>query len=331
MKETLKKLFEHKSLSNLEAKTVLTHIAKGDYSDAEIAAFISVYLMRSITIDELSGFRDALQELCIRIDLSNFNTIDLCGTGGDEKNTFNISTLSSFVVAGSGAFVAKHGNYSVSSSCGSSNVLEYYGYKFTNNQDILKTQLEKANICFLHAPLFNPAMKNVAPVRKALRIKTFFNMLGPMINPSFPKNQMVGVYNLEVARLYNYIYQRGNNNYIIVHALDGYDEVSLTGAFKVFMRDTERVLLPSDLNLNLLKASEIYGGSSVEESAKIFIQVLEGTSTKAQKEVVIANSALAIKCYTPELSFSECVNKAEESLKSGKALKCFKTLIENGY
>jgi len=226
MKDTLQYLFDHKTLGKEDAKLILRNMAEGKYNDPEIAAFISVYLMRSITVEELSGFRDALLELCTPVDLSGFNTIDVCGTGGDEKNTFNISTLSSFVVAGAGEKVAKHGNYSVSSACGSSNVLEYYGYEFTSDSNRLKREIDRYNICFLHAPLFNPAMKNVAPVRRSLRIKTFFNMLGPMVNPAFPKNQLVGVFSLDVARLYNYIYQESDKSYCIIHSLDGFSVFS---------------------------------------------------------------------------------------------------------
>ena len=243
MKETLQYLFDYKTLGKEDAKLILRNMAEGKYNDAEIAAFISVYLMRSITVEELAGFRDALLELCSPVDLSEFNTIDVCGTGGDEKNTFNISTLTSFVVAGAGEKVAKHGNYSVSSACGSSNVLEYFGYTFSSDPDRLKREMDRCNICFLHAPLFNPAMKNVAPVRRSLRIKTFFNMLGPMVNPSNPGNQLVGVFSLDVARLYHYLYQESEIQFCIIHSLDGYDEISLTGSFRALTRTTERTFV----------------------------------------------------------------------------------------
>ena len=246
MKETLQYLFDHKTLGKEDAKLILRNMAEGKYNDSEIAAFISVYLMRSITLEELAGFRDALLELCTPVDLSEFNTIDVCGTGGDEKNTFNISTLTSFVVAGAGEKVAKHGNYSVSSACGSSNVLEYFGYKFSSDPDRLRREIDRYNICFLHAPLFNPAMKNVAPVRRSLKIKTFFNMLGPMVNPSSPRNQLVGVFSLDVARLYHYLYQQSDKQFCIIHSLDGYDEISLTGRFRVLTRGTERTCSARD-------------------------------------------------------------------------------------
>ncbi len=328
MKETLQYLFDHKTLGKEDAKFVLTNMAQGNYNDAEIAAFISVYLMRSITVEELAGFRDALLELCTPVDLSEFNTIDVCGTGGDEKNTFNISTLTSFVVAGAGEKVAKHGNYSVSSACGSSNVLEYFGYKFTSDSDRLKREMDRCNICFLHAPLFNPAMKNVAPVRRSLRIKTFFNMLGPMVNPSFPQNQMVGVFSLDVARLYNYLYQESDKKYCIIHSLDGYDEISLTGQFKSFTMLTERTLSPGDLGLNRVTADQIFGGSTVEKAAGIFLKILEGKGNRAQNDVVIANAAFALYCMDESKGLVSGIERARQSLESGAALKAFKLLVE---
>lgn len=329
MKDTLQYLFDHKTLGKEDAKLILRNIAEGKYNDPEIAAFISVYLMRSITVDELTGFRDALLELCTPVDLSVYNTIDVCGTGGDEKNTFNISTLTAFVVAGAGEKVTKHGNYSVSSACGSSNVLEYYGYTFSNDPGKLKREIEQYNICFLHAPLFNPAMKNVAPVRRSLRIKTFFNMLGPMVNPAFPENQLVGVYSLDVARLYNYLYQESGKQYCIIHSLDGYDEISLTGGFKALTRQTERTMLPADLGFTQVKPSEIYGGSSVEEAAGVFLKILEGKGSRAQKEVVIANTAMALYCMDESAGLDRCLERATESLESGSALSTFKNLVES--
>lgn len=328
MKETLQYLFDHKTLGKDDAKLILTNMASGAYNDAEIAAFISVYLMRSITVEELAGFRDALLELCTPVDLSEFNTIDVCGTGGDEKNTFNISTLTSFVVAGAGEKVAKHGNYSVSSACGSSNVLEHFGYNFTTDADRLRHEIDHFNICFLHAPLFNPAMKNVAPVRRSLRIKTFFNMLGPMVNPSFPANQMVGVFSLDVARLYNYLYQESGKNYCIIHSLDGYDEISLTGEFRALTRETERTLSPGELGLNKVSPEEIFGGSTVEEAAEVFLSVLEGKCSKAQHEVVVANAAFALYCMDESKGIGHGLDRARRSLESGAALGTFKKLVE---
>jgi anthranilate phosphoribosyltransferase len=328
MKEILNQLFQYKTLSREEAAEVLRKIATGQFNDTQIAVFLAVFLMRSTTTEELTGFRVALKELALPVDLGDYRTIDLCGTGGDNKNTFNISTLSSFVLAGCGEKVAKHGNYGVSSACGSSNVLEHFGYRFSNDQDKLRNELKHAGICFLHAPLFNPAMKNVAPVRKQLGIKTFFNILGPMINPSAPKAQLIGVFSLELARVYNYMYQQLDVEYTIVHSLDGYDEVSLTGPFKMVTRFGEQILEPSDLGLPRLDPGQIHGGSTVEESAAIFEKVITGNGTEAQNAVVIANSGLALKTLHPDYSLDDCLAAAKESLNGGKALQAFRKLMD---
>lgn len=327
MKTILNRLINHETISKTEAKLVLINISNGEYNQSQIASFLTVYMMRAITVEELAGFRDALLELCLSVDLSDYNTIDLCGTGGDGKNTFNISTLSSFVAAGAGTRVTKHGNYGVSSVSGSSNVMEYLGVKFSNDVDFLKTCLDKAGICVLHAPLFHPAMKNVAPIRKELGVKTFFNMLGPMVNPSFPKNQLVGVFSLELARLYSYLYQETNKNYTILHALDGYDEVSLTGKTKLISNKHEKVLSPLDFGVNTVKPEAIFGGDSVKESAKIFMRIIRGKGTKAQNNVVAANAGLAIATER-NIDFKEGFLIAKESLQSGKAKKSLECLIE---
>lgn len=328
MRKILNYLFEHRTLRREEAEEVLTNIARSNYSESEVAAFITVYLMRSITVEELSGFRDALKNLCIKVDLSEFDTIDVCGTGGDGKDTFNISTITTFVLAGAGIKVAKHGNYAVTSACGSSNILEYFGYKFSSGEDKLKKEIDKAGVCFLHAPLFNPAMKSVAPVRKALKVKTFFNMLGPMVNPSSPHKQMIGVYSSELARLYNYLYQMSDIRFTIVHSLDGYDEVSLTDSFRYIVDGVEQIVTPESLHYEMSKPWELQGGKTVEESALIFRSILEGKGTRARNNVVIANSQLAMKCYYPLKSLDECRSMAEDSLFGGKALQALKTLIE---
>jgi anthranilate phosphoribosyltransferase len=328
MKKILNHLFDHKTLKRQEAEEVLTNIAKGNYSESEIAAFITVYLMRSITVDELSGFRDALLNLCIRVNLDDFDTIDVCGTGGDGKDTFNISTLTTFVLAGAGAKVTKHGNYGVSSTCGSSNILEHFGYKFSTDADKLRREIDKTGVCFLHAPLFNPAMKNVAPVRRALKIKTFFNMLGPMVNPAFPKKQLVGVYSLDLARLYNYLYQQSGKQYVIVHSLDGYDEISLTNDFKYILNGVEEIVSPENFGFSRVNMVDLFGGNTVQEAALIFTSVLQGKGTEAQASVVIANTQLALMCYFPGRSPESCKALAEDSLKSGKALGTFSKLIE---
>ncbi|MFQ3352294.1 MAG: anthranilate phosphoribosyltransferase, partial [Candidatus Marivariicella framensis] len=313
-------LIQHEVLDKKESKEILYKIADGQYNTSQISAFLTVYMMRSISIKELEGFRDALLELCIHINLDEFDPIDLCGTGGDNKDTFNISTLASFVTAGAGIKVAKHGNYGVSSKCGSSNVMEYLGIKFSNDEGFLKKCIEKAGICILHAPLFHPAMKNVAPIRKELAVKTFFNMLGPMVNPSFPKNQIVGVFSLELARVYGYIYQNSNKNFNIIHSLDGYDEVSLTGSTKLISNSKEELIEPKDFGLTVLNKEEIKGGNSIESSAKIFFNVLSGKGTNAQNQVVCANSALAIATKM-NITPKEGYKKAEESLVSGNAMR----------
>jgi len=327
MKHILNRLINQETLSQQEAYNVLVNISKGQYNPYQITAFLTIYMTRSITVNELGGFRKALLDLCLPIDLSDFNTIDLCGTGGDGKDTFNISTLTSFVVAGAGIKVAKHGNYGVSSSCGSSNVLEYLGVKFTNNQNKLQQAIDKAGICVLHAPLFHPAMKEVAPIRKALGVKTFFNMLGPMVNPSFPQNQMVGVFNLELARKYAYFFQDSDKNYAVLHDLAGYDELSLTHTTKVISRNEERMLSAGDFGLSPLQASEIFGGKTVADSAKIFVNVLKNKATAAQKNVVCANAALAIS-IVKECTLEEGLEEAKTSLESQSALKSFNKLIE---
>lgn len=327
MKETLNKLINHDILSKEDAKKILVNIAKGDYNTSQIAAFLTVYMMRSITIEELEGFRDALLELCVAIDLSEYNPIDLCGTGGDGKDTFNISTLSSFVTAGADVKVTKHGNYGVSSKCGSSNVMEFLGIKFSNEADFLKKSIDEAGICVLHAPLFHPAMKNVAPIRRELGVKTFFNMLGPMVNPAFPKNQMVGVFNLELARMYGYLYQKTDKNFTVLHALDGYDEISLTGSTKTISNNSEGILKPEDFGVDAIKQSEIVGGESIAESAQIFMNVLQGKGTEAQNNVVCANAGIAI-ATVKNLSPKEGFDEAKESLLNGNGLKALKKLQE---
>jgi anthranilate phosphoribosyltransferase len=329
MKHILNHLFENKTLTREESKNILTIIAQGKFNNSQMAAFMTAYCMRSITVNELEGFRDAMLDLCLPIDLQTDEVIDLCGTGGDGKDTFNISTLASFVVAGAGYKVAKHGNYGVSSGCGSSNVMEYLGYQFTNDTDKLRKSINEANICFLHAPLFHPAMKTVAPIRRELGVKTFFNMLGPMVNPAKPKNQLVGVYNLELARIYAYLYQKSTTKYTIVNALEGYDEISLTCDFKTFSADGEKINSIEDLGFERLNPAEITGGETVSESADIFMKVLNNEASTAQNNVVLANAALAIKTIHPQKSFGDCFYEAEEALANKKALRSFKTLLEN--
>ena len=326
MKKILNYLFEHKSLSLEQAKEVLLNIAKGVYNESEIAAFITVYLMRSITIAELQGFRDALLELCVPVNLNGQEVLDIVGTGGDGKNTFNISTLSCFIVAGTGTKVAKHGNYGASTISGSSNVMEQLGYKFKNDNAALNKEISEANICFLHAPLFHPALKVVGPIRKNLGVRTFFNMLGPMVNPAFPKHQLVGVYNLEMARIYNYLLQQTDSNFTIIHGLDGYDEISLTGDTKVITNKGEKVMSAETLGKRTVKATDISGGDTVEEAAAIFLNILKGEGTWSQNAVVLANSAMALQCTGRYNDYEECYQLAVESLESGRALEVLKKI-----
>ena len=327
MKKILEYLFNYNKLKYDQAKEILIDITSNKYSHSEIASFMTIYKMRNPSIEEMEGFRDALLEQCIKIDFDDFNTIDLCGTGGDGKDTFNISTISSFIVAGSGFKVTKHGNYGVSSNCGSSNVLEYLGVKFSNDETHLKKCLDQSNICYLHAPIFHPSMKNVAPIRKDLGFKTFFNLLGPLVNPSSPKNQITGVYNLEIARLYGYIFKNTNKNFSIVYSLDGYDEISLTGGFKLINNFSEIISDCNYFKLQKTMAKDILGGKSIEDSANIFKNILSGKGTNNQVNVVLANSSLAIQTITNK-DIDECIEIAKESIESGKAYSSLKKLIE---
>jgi anthranilate phosphoribosyltransferase len=328
MKQILNQLFEHQQLTQAQARDVLINISQEKYNHAQIAAFISVYLMRNISVEELAGFRDALLDLCIRVDFDGMPMIDLCGTGGDGKHTFNISTLASFVVAGAGYHVSKHGNYGVSSVSGSSNVLEYFGYKFTNDKSALQRQMDRANICFLHAPLFHPALKSVAPIRREMGVKTFFNMLGPIVNPAQPQHQCVGVFSLKLARLYQYLHQLTPKNYTIIYAIDGYAEVSLTSTAKLISNQGEYLADPSFFGFKKLTQVDLYGGNTVAQAAQIFKNVLTNQGTQAQKNVVIANAALAIQCFDQSKNILDCVEEAKASLASGKALRSFESLLQ---
>ncbi len=328
MKKILQYLFEHKTLSREQAKEVLMNIGKGVYNEHEVTAFMTVYLMRSVTIEELQGFQEALLELCVKVDLNGFPVIDIVGTGGDGKNTFNISTLSCFIVAGTGQKVAKHGNYGASSISGASNVMEQLGYKFKNDPGRLKKEVDEANICFLHAPLFHPALKTVGPIRKNLGMRTFFNMLGPMVNPAFPPFQLIGVYNLEMARIYNYLLQLSDKAFTIIHSLDGYDEISLTNDTKVITNNGEKIMTPEQLGKRMVNPTDIYGGNTVEEAAKIFTKILKGEGTWAQNAVVLANAAMALHCTGNYKTYDDAYAKAVESLESGKANEALKKLVE---
>ena len=327
MKKILNFLFEHKTLDRAMAKEALVNIGKGVYNEHEITAFMTVYLMRSITLQELQGFQDALLELCLPMNFEGLDTIDIVGTGGDGKNTFNISTLSCFIVAGAGHKVTKHGNYGASTVSGASNVVEQMGYQFKNDNDRLRKELEEANICFMHAPLFHPALKNVGPIRRNLGIRTFFNMLGPLVNPAFPSYSIIGVYSLEMARLYNYLMQQQSERYSIVHALDGYDEISLTGDSKIITQDGEKIYSAMEMGKMEVKPESIYGGATIEEAAGIFKNIITGSGTAEQEAVVMANAAIALLTTGCYKSYDDAFAAAKESLTSGKANECLKKLI----
>lgn len=328
MKKILQGLFQQEYLSRTKAKQILIEIAQEKFNAAHVASFLTVFQMRPISTEELQGFQDALLELCLKIDLSDYDSVDLCGTGGDGKDTFNISTLAAVVVAGAGYNVTKHGNYGVSSVCGSSNVLEKLGYKFTNKEDNLKRELDQHKLCFLHAPLFHPAMKAVGSIRRDLGVRTFFNLLGPLVNPVQPKQQMVGVSNLEIARLYQYVLQQTDKEFAIVHALDGYDEVSLTGNFKIITPKSEALLTAQEIGQNKQNAKDLSGGSTIEAAAKIFSNILEGKGSTAQNQVVCTNAGIAIQRFNPQKALEDCIREAEEALLSQKAVRNFKGLLE---
>lgn len=327
MRKILQHLFEHKTLTRSLAKEALINIGKGSYNEHEVTAFMTVYLMRSITIEELQGFRDALLELCVPVTLDGFDTLDIVGTGGDGKDTFNISTLSCFIVAGTGQPVAKHGNYGASSISGASNVMEQLGYKFKQDNGLLQKEVEKTNICFLHAPLFHPALKTVGPIRRNLGMRTFFNILGPMVNPASPAYQLVGVFSLEMARVYNYFLQLSGKPFTIIHSLDGYDEISLTNDTKVITQNGEKIMTPQQLGKRMVTASDIHGGKTPEEAAKIFSTIIKGEGSWAQNAVVLANAAMALHCTGKFSQYDDAYHAAVESLESGRAYQCLQKLI----
>ncbi len=328
MKDILQYLFEGNRLTREQAKISLLEVGKGQHSEAEFASFLTVFRMRPLESQELAGFRDAMFELSTKVDLSEFNGMDIVGTGGDGKNTFNISTLACFVVAGTGVNITKHGNYAASSNSGSSNVLEYLGYQFSNDANKLRQDLEKGGFCFLHAPLFHPAFKYIAPVRRALKVPTFFNILGPMINPSSPKYQVLGVNNSENFTHYKNVYESMDINFAIVHSIDGYDEISLTDDTRLGLKGTEKFLTAEDFNLESIQPEKLFGGNTIEEAAKIFTNVLDGKGTKEQTDVVLANAGMSLQVVYPEKELTECVAMARESLDRGKALQSLKSVIQ---
>ncbi|MDR1555595.1 MAG: anthranilate phosphoribosyltransferase [Tannerellaceae bacterium] len=324
MKQILYRLFEHQYLGREEARRILQNIAEGRYNDSQIASLITVFLMRNISVEELSGFREALLDMRVPVNLSDYKPIDIVGTGGDGKNTFNISTAACFTVAGAGYYVVKHGNYGATSVSGASNVMEQHGVKFTSDENKLRRSIDTCRIAYLHAPLFNPALKAVATVRKSLAVRSFFNMLGPLVNPAMPAYQLLGVYNLPLLRLYSYTYQESATRFAVVHSLDGYDEISLTSGFKVSMPEKEKLYTPEMLGFPRCREADLDGGESPEQAAGIFGNVLNNTSTDAQKNCVMVNAAFAIQVICPEKKIDNCIAEARESLESGRALETFK-------
>lgn len=327
MKQILQYLLNHNTLSRAEAKSILLEISLNKFNENEVTAFVTIFLMRSITLDELEGFREALLLLSVPIELESDDLVDIVGTGGDGKNTFNISTLASFVVAGAGQKVAKHGNYGVSTVSGSSNVLEELGYQFKSDSKGLNEDLQRANICFIHAPLFHPALKKVAPLRKGLGLRTFFNLLGPLVNPARPEHSMIGVYSLEIARLYQYLLQKKQQNFLLVHGLDGYDEISLTSDTKLFDRSGESILSAEEFSFSALNPESLFGGHTKKEAAELFKGILQGNGTYEQNAVVLANAAMALKNTGKYGDYESCLSLAKESLHHGKALQSFKNLL----
>ncbi|WP_294221189.1 anthranilate phosphoribosyltransferase [uncultured Chryseobacterium sp.] len=327
MKEILQYLFNHHTLSKSQAKAIMIEIAQNKFNATEVTAFMTVFLMRNITLPELEGFRDALLQMAIPVNIDAEDTIDIVGTGGDGKNTINISTLASFVVAGTGQKVTKHGNYGASTITGSSNVLEALGYEFKNSSEKLQEELDKANICFLHAPYFHPALQSVGALRKSLGLRTFFNLLGPLVNPVKPQFSVIGVYNLEIARIYQYLLQKDSRQFTLVHGMDGYDEISLTGDSKIISKEGEAVYTTEDLSFSAVTPESIQAADTPEETAKIFRNILEGKGTDEQNSVVLANAAVAL-FYTAKFgSYEDCLSMAKESLYGGKALQSLKLLL----
>ncbi len=328
MKHILVKLLDYQYLSRDESRELLIAIVRGEVPDTQVAALITIFLMRSISVEEVLGFREALAEMRVPVDLKEYGAIDIVGTGGDGKNTFNISTSACFVVAGAGYPVVKHGNYGATSVSGSSNAMERQGVKFTTDIHVLRKSIEAANIAYLHAPFFSPALKAVAPVRESLGVRNFFNVLGPLINPSDPEYQLLGVYDLSMSRLYSYIYQASRKKFGIVHSLDGYDEISLTGQFKVVTNQGEQLFMPEELGFNRVRQEDIFGGNTTEEAVSVFNRVLNCTATQPQMDVVIANAAFAIRIIETEKPIAECIEIAKDSLYGKKALNALKKFVE---
>jgi len=329
MKDILNRMLNHEELTYEETKNIIFGITKGEYPEEQITALLTGLQMRGVSVEELLGFRDGILATGVPAILDCDRYIDVVGTGGDCKNTFNISTTSCFVIAGAGYKVAKHGNYAATSVSGASNVIQNHGVTFTADVDKLNRSINECGIVYLHAQLFAKAMKFVGPIRKALQFPTVFNLLGPIVNPSQPKCQLLGVANLNQMRLYNQVYQRIGIDYGIVNSIDGYDEISLTGDFKVTTNHYERLFKPSDMGFPLSKAEELRGGATEEEAAQIFDAVLKNEALPGQKNIVLANAAFGIQVMEKgKKSIEECIDIARESIDSGNALSVFKKFVE---
>ena len=329
MKDILNRMLNHEELSREEMKEILVGITQSEFPNEQITALLTALQMRGVTVDELLGFRDGILETGVPVPLHCDRYIDVVGTGGDRKNTFNISTTACFVIAGAGYKVAKHGNYAATSTSGASNVIQHHGIKFTDDIDKLNRSLDECGIVYLHAQLFARAMKFVGPIRKALQFPTIFNLLGPLVNPSQPSCQLLGVANLDQMRLYNNVYQKIGIDYGIVNSIDGYDEISLTGSFKVTTNTYERIFRPEDLGFSVIKPEELVAGATEDEAAKIFDSVLENRCMPGQKQVVLANAAFGIQVLEQgKKSIEECIEIARESIDSGSALRTFRKFVE---
>lgn len=326
MKTLLEKLSINSKLSEKEAYQFIVGINEERFNTTQLVAAMSFLIKRPVTVEELSGFKNALLDLSIKVQLDK-EAIDVCGTGGDQKNTFNISTLSAIVLAASGIPVAKHGNHGASSVSGSSDILKYLGHQFKTTSEELNKELDEHNICFIHAPLFHPTLKHVATQRKELGIRTFFNLLGPLVNPARVKHKYIGVYNQEVGRLYNYVLQNETSNYTIAHSLDGYDEISLTTTFKTIGNDNEKIYEPIDLGFEPVSKKELFGGDTIEEAGRIFKNVLNNEATKVQTNIVVVNSAFAMQTCFPDKAIQDCISECRETIQSKKANQLFKNLI----
>src|SRR6218665_2598015 len=320
----IEKIINRSALSQEEAKSCMLLIGNGEMNDAQIVALMTGLQFRGLELNELKGFCSALLELAIPVTLDFEEAIDVCGTGGDEKNTFNISTTTAFILASMGYKVIKHGNYGVSSLCGSSNVLEYLGIDFTSDSSILQRQLDKTNLCFLHAPLFHPALKVVAPLRKQLGTSTFFNGLGPLVNPAKPTHQLVGTYNLELAKLYQHVLQNERKNFTVIHGLDGFDELTFIGPTRILGKTIDSIIEGDNQHFSL---TDLSGGETVAESAKILVDLLEGNGTTAQNQVLAGNVALGLQTFSPSTNFQDAYAEAKAFIESGNGISSFKQLL----